>query len=142
MGLDTTHDAWHGAYSSFSRWRDKLCEIAGYELYDRTGYPGGKMTLIDWGLWKEENFYDPPYIPCRLDGTPDPLLLLICHSDCEGKIRSEFLDPLAKRLEELLPELEKQPDDGGHIGNWSSKTRQFILGCRAAASKGEDLEFH
>jgi hypothetical protein len=24
MGLDTTHDAWHGAYSAFMRWREKV----------------------------------------------------------------------------------------------------------------------
>jgi len=24
MGLDTSHDAWHGAYSAFMRWRTEI----------------------------------------------------------------------------------------------------------------------
>jgi hypothetical protein len=32
VGLDTTHDAWHGAYSAFSRWRELIAVAAGYEL--------------------------------------------------------------------------------------------------------------
>ena len=30
MGLDTTHDCFHGAYSAFSRWRNAVAEAAGY----------------------------------------------------------------------------------------------------------------
>ena len=33
MGLDTTHDCWHGAYLAFSRWRDQLAEVAGYTFH-------------------------------------------------------------------------------------------------------------
>lgn len=29
MGLDCSHNAWHGAYSAFMRWRIKLAEVAG-----------------------------------------------------------------------------------------------------------------
>jgi hypothetical protein len=36
MGLDTTHDCWHGAYSAFMRWRRKLAEVAGYPPLDHT----------------------------------------------------------------------------------------------------------
>lgn len=143
MGLDTTHDCWHGAYSAFSRWREKLAEVAGYDIVtlDLQHDHGRTMTCIDWGLWPESAYYDPPYVPCRLDGTPDPLLLLIMHSDCEGKIRHEFLGQLAKRLEELLPQLEGQ-DGGGHIGDYGDKTRSFIEGLRLADSRGEDVEFY
>jgi hypothetical protein len=31
MGLDTSHDCWHGAYSAFMRWRSELCRAAGQE---------------------------------------------------------------------------------------------------------------
>src|SRR5437016_2133419 len=43
MGLDTTHDCWHGAYSAFMRWRTKLAEVAGLP----------PLMLI-------ESFYEPP----------------------------------------------------------------------------------
>ena len=29
MGLDTSHGAWHGAYSAFMRWREMVAEVAG-----------------------------------------------------------------------------------------------------------------
>ena len=28
MGLDCSHNAWHGAYSAFMRWRQKLADVA------------------------------------------------------------------------------------------------------------------
>jgi hypothetical protein len=142
MGLDTTHDAWHGAYSAFSRWRDKLAEAAGYDTVKLSLEEMGRtMVCIDWGPWPKSAYYDPPYIPCRLDGTPDPLLLLIMHSDCEGKIRHEFLAPLADRLEELIPRIDNE-DGHGHIGNYGDKTRTFVAGLRRAIEAGEELGFH
>ncbi len=32
MGLDTTHDCWHGPYSSFNRWRTQLAAEIGLPL--------------------------------------------------------------------------------------------------------------
>lgn len=29
MGLDTSHDCWHGSYSSFHRWRCMIAQEAG-----------------------------------------------------------------------------------------------------------------
>lgn len=137
MGLDVSHDCWSGAYSAFSRWRDKLAKVAGYEITpDINQRP---MVLIDYGHWPEVNYYDPPIIPCRIDGTPDPLLLLIMHSDCEGKIRAEHVGPLADRLTELLPDIEG--DGGGHIGDFREKTQTFIAGLRVAELAGEEIEF-
>lgn len=104
MGLDTTHDCWHGAYSAFSRWRDKLAEVAGYEIAKAETDMGLRETvLIDWGHVTQAN------LDGDWDSTPaDPLLILIAHSDCEcgyrlGKIRLQlraladagWLDPTA-----------------------------------------------
>jgi len=148
MGLDTTHDAWHGAYSAFMRWRHTIAVAAGYEL---TRYPpeneawpakfGREGVVIDWGHVVEKNYYgDWDQIPCGITG-PDPLLILIAHSDCEGHIEPEHAALLADRLEELLPALEGQ-DVGGHVGNVAATTQRFIDGCRAAALAGEQVEFH
>lgn len=133
MGLDTTHDCWHGAYSAFNRWRDELARVAGYDFNDR-------QIEVDWGhVDYEWMFGDWPFIPCRVDGTPDPLLLIVLHSDCEGRIKAEHVEPIAKRLEELLPLLDG--DGGGHVGSYRSVTEQFITGLRLAATLGEDVEF-
>ena len=138
MGLDTSHDCWHGAYSAFSRWRNKLADVAGYAVakVDWGDNWGPRDTvLIDWGHIQQKN-YDGEW-----DVTPtDPLMVLIAHSDCDGWIHPAQAGPLVDRLEELLPLL---PDDdgGGHIGNWRAKTQAFIDGLRSAVAAGESVEF-
>ncbi len=138
MGLDTSHDCWHGAYSAFSRWRNEIAMAAGYMVGD-VKYENGftsKTVLVDWGHVTEAN------LAGQWDATPaDPLMVLIAHSDCEGVIKPAQAGPLADRLESLLPKLPTE-DAPGHIGNWRDKTQAFIDGLRAAAKAGEDVEFH
>ena len=146
MGLDTTYDCWHGAYSAFTRWRTKLAEIAGYlvlplpgevkpgETYQRDPRLTYPVTFIDWGHVTEDNLYG------KWEKTPDdPLIVLIAHSDCDGLIYPEQASPLADRLEQLLPLLEG--DGGGHIGDYRSKTQEFITGLREAIADGQPVEF-
>ena len=137
MGLDTSHDAWHGAYGAFTRWRHKLAEVAGYEVAKVEGAYGPRETvLIDWGHIQEKNYEgDWDEIPS------DPLILLIAHSDCDGVIHPEHAKPLADRLEELVP-LLPEGEAPGHVRDWRDKTQQFIDGLRAAAEAGEDVDFH
>ena len=145
MGLDISHDCWHGAYSAFGRWRREIAYIAGYppldlmegfynrnywlsSFNDRTRFREWAGTIdrslpIKWEKWKD-----------------DPLAVLLYHSDSSGNIKHEFLLPLANRLEGLLGSLPTTPDDG-HIGDWGEKTKLFIKGLRLAHSRGEDIEF-
>jgi hypothetical protein len=120
MGLDTSHDAWHGAYSAFMSWRLKIAELIGINLRTMEGFDGDNK----WEALK-----------------PDPLHVLLSHSDCDGEIAWQDCGPIADRLYELI---EKLPDEdtGGHIGNWRDKTRQFADGCRAAFEAKENLDFH
>ena len=144
MGLDTTHGCWSGAYSAFARFRDKLADVAGYETGRIvTEFDITRETLfIDWGGVSEAQIMGRwDRMPCRIDGTPDPLLLLLAHSDCEGIIPARFCAALADRLAELVPLLPTDPDHG-HIGHWQAKTERFIDGLRRAAEAGEDVEFH
>ena len=120
MGLDVTHDCWHGAYSAFMRFRATLCEVAGYgNIRERDGFGGSRP-------WPED----------------DVLVELLTHSDCDGEIPTGLCTPLADRLTELLPALERAGNGGGHIGDYAEKTRQFISGLRLAAQRGESVEFH
>jgi hypothetical protein len=143
MGLDTTHDAWHGAYSAFNRWRDKLAEVAGYTFHEHENRR--QLIELDWGGIEATIGRDLngkwPAIPVRHDGTPDPLIILLAHSDCEGELQVEYLEALAGRLTELLPKVEGL-EDGGHIGNYVEKTQTFIDGLRRAAEAGEPVGFH
>lgn len=143
MGLDTTHDCWHGAYSSFQRWRDKIAEVGGY-----TFHPSNEPANydIDWGNIQTTIGNDLlgrwPKMPVRPDGTEDPLIILLAHSDCEGMIQAEFTSALADRLEKLIPLLEKEGEGGGHIGSYADKTRTFVEGLRRAVEANEDVEFY
>jgi hypothetical protein len=83
-----------------------------------------------------------PFLPLSWESLrPDPLHILLNHSDCDGDIAPEDCAALADRLEELLPLLPDE-DDPGHIGNWCDKTKRFRDGLRLAASRNEALEFH
>jgi hypothetical protein len=138
MGLDTTHDCWHGAYSAFSRWRQKIAKAAGYAVWN-VKYDDGitiPTVMLDWGHIPDGAMmgeWDKPQ--------SDPLVYLIAHCDCEGIIKPEQAGPLAARLREIVPLLPDE-DNGGHIGNWRAKTMQFIEGLEDAVAKGENVEFH
>lgn len=129
MGLDTTHNAWHGPYSAFGRWRNTMAVSADYELVkDGQGWPVASAVLDR--DWEAENYQG------RWDSPPeDPLLLLLVHSDCDGVIEAKHCLRLAERLEGLLPKL---PADDPY---WLAKTQQFIDGLRRAAKLNEPLEF-
>lgn len=144
MGLDTTHDAWHGSYNAFSRWRDGLARAAGYwvlDVVEERQFAGARasarpMIILDWGHLDTDD---------QLQGTwgtepDDALVYLIAHSDCDGALSPERCARLADRLEELLPLLPTEPDSG-HIGDWGQKTQMFIDGARRAAAANEHLEF-
>lgn len=119
MGLDISHDAWHGAYSSFMRWREKIAEVAGLPpLQNMEGFGGP----IKWESLE-----------------PSPLHELLHHSDCDGEISWKSCGAIADELEKLLPKLNG--DGGGHIGSYKEKTEQFIKGLRKAHKKKQELVF-
>ena len=159
MGLDCSHDAWHGAYSAFMRWRQTLAEVAGLpplELMEGFYSPlqrgGTSVPTLYYGLTTLEPAFGPdsrPYLaniddrlPIRWDCLkPSPLHELLFHSDCDGEIAADRCGPIADALESLIPLLPEGEADG-HIGNWLAKTQQFVDGLRAAAAAGEALRFH
>lgn len=162
MGLDTSHDCWHGAYSAFHRWRCKLAEVAGLPpLEFMEGFwadPGGtrpsgvaltlRVAASDLKRAYPESDIAESLLR-RFEGfpirwaclKPDPLYVLLYHSDCDGSISAADCGPIADRLAQLLPLLPSDPDHG-HIGDWRAKTQAFIDGLRAAAAAGEDVMFH
>ena len=145
MGLDVSHDCWHGAYSAFMRWRCKLAEVAwGVNLCELEGfYPvmsyaptaDNKRAYLDYRGPVPENGRPWPQV-----AEGNPLKVLLLHSDCEGILEHAVLAPLADKLEELLPYLP-DVEDTGHIGVWRHKTQAFIDGLRLAHEEGDDVEF-
>jgi hypothetical protein len=141
MGLDTSHDCWHGSYSAFSRFRGKLAEVAGYAFDTQSP----RCVQIDWGGISRvigDNLTGRwPSVPVRHDGTPDPLIVLLAHSDFEGEIQEDMCGPLADRIESLIPLLGDE-DGMGHVGVYADSARRFVDGLRKAASTGEPVVFN
>lgn len=138
MGLDTSHDCYHGSYHRFHLWRKELARAVGIELDQMQGYEG----VTPWSILGD-----------------DALVVLLDHSDCDGSIAAEDCARLADRLEEVLPLLrgtELRPRRhspyewraGVPIENeivalpYRYITERFIKGLRAAAQANEDVEFY
>lgn len=154
MGLDISHNTWHGAYSAFHRWRQEIAKVAGLPplvlmegFYFEDGVSTNPFTLLDHRYPKgdEIDMYQlreiRKQLPIKWECLkPNALHELLCHSDCEGYINWSKCSAIADELEKLIP-LLKDEDIGGHIGNWRKKTQQFIDGLRDAAKKKEKLLF-
>lgn len=154
MGLDTSHNEWHGAYSAFMTWRKKIAEVAGMPplelmegFYDPIPPNSRHLPTLYRGLGSESDY---PYglqslderLPIKWDCLkPSALHSLLSHSDCDGEIYWKECNGIADELERLLPSFPDE-DAGGHIGHWKTKTEQFIAGLREAFDKKENLEFH
>lgn len=155
MGLDTTHNCWHGAYSAFMRWREEIAHAAGLPpLRLMEGFYKPDDPIND-PLWlsqhemargrRDENpvfFGIKDKLPINWECLkPSPLHTLLHHSDCDGEIEWQDCGKIADALEHLLPKLPKE-DDCGHIGNWDVTTKRFITGLRDAHKAKENVQFH
>jgi hypothetical protein len=143
MGLDTTHDCWHGPYSAFSRWREALAVAAGYAVWlvcedEKPHAYRRPVVMLDWG-----HLGTAAHLAGDWEETPgDPLLVLIVHSDCDGEIRPAQALPLADRIEELSASLPPE-EHGAWPPDWMhSKSEKFVAGLRKAAAQGEPVRFH
>lgn len=118
MGLDTTHDCWHGPYSSFNRFRYSLAEQIGVNLneYDGYGGPGGK----------------------KLEDIPHDIMPLLNHSDCDGSLTVKESRKIIKGLDNILENFnEDLPCDY----NFKEKITQFRDGCKDAVSRRQIIRF-
>lgn len=84
MGLDTSHDCWHGPYSSFNDFRRAVAKVLGFDLDSMVGFGG----LQSWD-----------------DLPADALHPLLNHSDCEGQLTPQECAGIMKRLREIAPDL-------------------------------------
>lgn len=118
MGLDTTHDAWHGAYSSFNAWRIWLASQIGLKLYEMEHYCDDAVS-IKW------------------DTVNDDLKSLLNHSDCDGHLSSTECKKIADRLNYLIENIEHTDENSYNV----SKMKQFAKGCMSAYNEKEQLKF-
>ena len=138
MGLDTTHDCWHGPYSAFMRWRIWLNYFIALDhekddaWKDDKGQPlsyrGATRESLDYA-W-EHGFYDDQGVP---------LNVLMGHSDCDGDIAADVCARLADALEDLA---NRRMPRRALYDEMRPPTERFIAGLRLAASRGEPVRFH
>lgn len=116
MGLDTTHDAWHGPYSLFNRFRYKLAAEIGIDLDEYIGYGAGGTK--------------------KLEDIKHDIMPLLNHSDCDGLISPTtclYVAAGLMKIEENLSEINADIRDD---------IIQFRNGCLDAFMRNENLEFH
>ena len=135
MGLDCSHDAFHGAYSAFNRFRKAVCEATGGSFPPHESATHSDGTVLEAGFWYWGEGYS--------EDTHPGLYALLIHSDCDGDIDPKTCALLAEELDALLPRMTEKYG-GGHIaarGGMLAVARNFIAGCRAAALADEPLRF-
>lgn len=136
MGLDCSHDAYHGAYSSFNRFRQAVAKAAG------GSFPPHEKGWTDNGREPGENtwYVGDDYPQNEWAG----LWAFLGHSDCDGEIDPEMCEKVANDLTKLLPAVAAMGEGEGHIkgnGGYGPVLKRFIDGCLEAFNANEELTF-
>lgn len=153
MGLATTHNAFQGPYSSFDKLRTFLMEkVLGGKWPSKIGVGTNILTWLDADITWPEGITEDTF---------PGLYLFFYHSDCDGFFTPNECTLIANDLETLLDktqeiEIKEYPWVVPWVAPWVApwhnpfflqyshfgKLKQFIEGCRLAASLNETLEFH
>lgn len=137
MGLDTTHNAFHGSYSAFCIFRKAVAAAAGgsYPPHDPSLKDASGNPLRD-DLWYFDNDIT------TTEKSPG-LAAFLNHSDCDGFLTPNECKMIADEIEVLLPKIDEQDYMGHALGKgWiSTIARRWIAGCRLAARKRQKLHF-
>lgn len=161
MGLDTSHNAWHGPYSSFMSWRIWLAKQIGIPLELMEGFysedsNNNPFVLLDYRYPKGDELdicqlnRIRKMFPLKWDAfKPNPLHELLYHSDCDGYINWATCGKIAKCLKQLLTEIENDNADSkapeterANYDGMYKATERFMKGCELAFKKKEKLDFH
>jgi hypothetical protein len=114
MGLDTSHDCWHGSYVLFRVWRTDIARALNIDLDKMEGHTKEDVEPILWSS-----------IPSH------PVIALLHHSDCDGSIPWRKCRAIADGLESLI--LLGIPG--------RARTEQFIRGLRLAYVLKQNVTF-
>lgn len=152
MGLDTTHDCWHGSYGRFHEWRKSVAMASGLpplELMDGFFSPQGSFPTFYMGVDPDELAMKviksiEKRLPIKWECLKeDALHILLRHSDCDGEISWQDCELIADRLNMvrqamIYTESDKDPQ---LIIQDQERTIQFIMGLRLAFSRQENVIF-
>lgn len=116
MGLDTTHNCFHGAYSSFHRFRKTIGLQIGIELDKMEGFGG-----------------ETPW-----DKVSPDLYPLLSHSDCDGKLTVSECKKVYRGLNELVSNFNPELP---HDSDFLQRVDQFKEGLMDAINKKQQVKF-
>lgn len=142
MGLGFSHGDAHWAYSGFNFFRVKLAKEIGICLY-----------LME-GFWVKESYYSAvertfravgadvidkhfnwlPETPLKWGKINDPIVPLLCHSDCEGSLTISECKKIWPRLEELILDWPEEDYD-------KQQGLELIDGMKDAIKEKKKLKF-
>lgn len=140
MSLDVSHDAWSGGYSAFGRFREWLAHQVGIPLLAMDGF-GGSFTMtqgIGFNVTRSATCRAIPWDILK----PDPLHVLLNHSDCDGEISVHDLPGLEERLREVGAAAWRDGIADVEHREHVQECLRFAEGCRRAIEAGEPLDFH
>lgn len=123
MGLDTTHDAYSGEYSSFNHFRRWLGKQIGIDLNEYIGYSSDTAT---------KNLADIDHL----------LMDLFNHSDCDGELTPEQCKLIAEGLQEIINKIDLSSFiNDPELSYMYDRAIQFRDGCLLAYSLNESIKF-
>lgn len=122
MGLDTTHNCWHGPYSSFARFREKLAMLIGLDLNNFCGYNNNAENCI----MMSRNTINHDIYP------------LLNHSDCDGVLLLHESESIVDGLNDILLHYINLKYIDSDLYD---RIIQFRDGCLLAISKKEVIIF-
>lgn len=131
--MKVSHGCYDGTEGFFDLLRCMWSEAAGYGFVDYRGEGGPVMPKIDIGYFTTDDMLGE-----WPNGAPDdPLIILLVHTEREGRIKWQHCPLLADRLEDL----EKVMSAPGTTPAWVLLTQQFYRGLRTAAQWKQDVTF-
>lgn len=125
MGLECSHGAFLGSYSSFFRFRCAICRAID-------------LNEDSWA-YSEDWSFPPGYSPESHPG----LWELLNHPDHKGAISPELCGAIAEELTDFVLAKLEESMDGKDLfdGGYAEVCRKFICGCQLAASRNEHMIF-
>lgn len=143
MGLDCSHDAYRGGYSSFNRFRQGVAEACGGSFPPHrvaipaeveAGAAAAGVPVHEWVWWDDEVVPAEHLRACRL---------FLQHSDCDGEIGAADCPEVAAFLRWCAPRMTREAV--GHLAcngpTEGATALRFAVGCELAASLVEPLVF-
>jgi hypothetical protein len=119
MGLDTTHNCFHGSYGTFNKFRYELAKQIGINLNDYIEYNGNGNKI--------------------LDNVDHDLIPLLNHSDCDGELTPDECKRIVNGLNEVLNNLDSHTKNNFY--NFEQRIIQFRDGCKKAIKLNENVKF-